>query len=205
MAPTKRKAAQANLSATAPAAKRGRRANGRLAEPTAAASRSRRDSAVSVNAPDPDSHTTRGAVKKTSAKDISNTKKPATKVAATPKAKSKAKVGRKPKGRTSETTNGQSEAQRSRRSSISVEIPVRQRSEQEKDEDEDDEDEVGRAYWLMKAEPDSRIEKGKDVKFSIDDLQNATEPEGWDGTWGNELILFNLLTACRSSKSDRCV
>ena len=36
-------------------------------------------------------------------------------------------------------------------------------------------------YWLMKAEPDSRIEKGHDVKFSIDDLAARTEPEGWDG------------------------
>ncbi|KAJ2470560.1 hypothetical protein GGI02_002845 [Coemansia sp. RSA 2322] len=37
-------------------------------------------------------------------------------------------------------------------------------------------------YWLMKAEPESRIVKGKDVKFSIDDLQameNSTSP--WDG------------------------
>ncbi|KIV78288.1 hypothetical protein PV11_10017 [Exophiala sideris] len=36
-------------------------------------------------------------------------------------------------------------------------------------------------YWLMKAEPDSRMEKGHDVKFSIDDLAARTEPEGWDG------------------------
>ncbi|OAL21871.1 hypothetical protein AYO22_07813 [Fonsecaea multimorphosa] len=36
-------------------------------------------------------------------------------------------------------------------------------------------------YWLMKAEPESRIEKGHDVKFSIDDLAAKTEPEGWDG------------------------
>ncbi|KAJ2800971.1 hypothetical protein H4R20_003860, partial [Coemansia guatemalensis] len=37
-------------------------------------------------------------------------------------------------------------------------------------------------YWLMKAEPESRIVKGIDVKFSIDDLQameNSTSP--WDG------------------------
>jgi hypothetical protein len=40
----------------------------------------------------------------------------------------------------------------------------------------------GKQYWLMKAEPDSRIENGVDVKFSIDDLRNAKEPEGWDGT-----------------------
>lgn len=35
-------------------------------------------------------------------------------------------------------------------------------------------------HWLMKAEPDSRIVKGKDVKFSIDDLKEmGTSP--WDG------------------------
>ncbi|MCJ1419013.1 hypothetical protein MMC32_005364 [Xylographa parallela] len=41
--------------------------------------------------------------------------------------------------------------------------------------------EHGPSYWLMKAEPESRIEKGKDVKFSIDDLAARTEPEAWDG------------------------
>ncbi|KAL9098081.1 MAG: hypothetical protein Q9163_006190 [Psora crenata] len=44
---------------------------------------------------------------------------------------------------------------------------------------EGDQDEP--SYWLMKAEPDSRMEKGRDVKFSIDDLRAATEPEAWDG------------------------
>ena len=39
----------------------------------------------------------------------------------------------------------------------------------------------GKNFWLMKAEPLSRMEKGKDVKFSIDDLEAAKEPEGWDG------------------------
>ena len=43
------------------------------------------------------------------------------------------------------------------------------------------EDTEGPSYWLMKAEPESRIEKGKDVKFSIDDLKAATTPEPWDG------------------------
>lgn len=38
-----------------------------------------------------------------------------------------------------------------------------------------------RQYWLMKAEPESRLEKGHDVKFSIDDLASKTEPEPWDG------------------------
>ena len=49
------------------------------------------------------------------------------------------------------------------------------------DAGEGDEDHEGPAYWLMKAEPESRIAKGKDVKFSIDDLENASEPEAWDG------------------------
>ncbi|TVY18373.1 Thymocyte nuclear protein 1 [Lachnellula arida] len=39
---------------------------------------------------------------------------------------------------------------------------------------------TGRQYWLMKAEPESRFEKGKDIKFSIDDLAAKTEPEPWD-------------------------
>jgi hypothetical protein len=41
--------------------------------------------------------------------------------------------------------------------------------------------ELQRRFWLMKAEPESRIEKGKDVKFSIDDLAACKEPQGWDG------------------------
>lgn len=43
-------------------------------------------------------------------------------------------------------------------------------------------EDTGRSYWLMKAEPESRLEKGVDVKFSIDDLADANEPEPWDGT-----------------------
>jgi hypothetical protein len=43
----------------------------------------------------------------------------------------------------------------------------------------------GKQYWLMKAEPDSRVENGVDVKFSIDDLMNAKVPEGWDGKGPN--------------------
>ncbi|KAL2827439.1 PUA-like domain-containing protein [Aspergillus cavernicola] len=42
-------------------------------------------------------------------------------------------------------------------------------------------DDTGPSYWLLKAEPESRMEKGKDVKFSIDDLRDAKEPEPWDG------------------------
>ncbi|KAI1431348.1 PUA-like domain-containing protein [Xylaria sp. CBS 124048] len=38
-----------------------------------------------------------------------------------------------------------------------------------------------RWYWLMKAEPQTRLENGIDVKFSIDDLASRTDPEPWDG------------------------
>ncbi|KAL8954831.1 MAG: hypothetical protein Q9193_007064, partial [Seirophora villosa] len=42
-------------------------------------------------------------------------------------------------------------------------------------------DSDGPSYWLMKAEPTSRIGKRKDVMFSINDFVNATEPEAWIG------------------------
>ncbi|CUS12436.1 unnamed protein product, partial [Tuber aestivum] len=45
----------------------------------------------------------------------------------------------------------------------------------------DGNDQPFRSYWLMKAEPESRIEKGKDVKFSIDDLRACEKPAAWDG------------------------
>ena len=59
----------------------------------------------------------------------------------------------------------------------------------------------GRNFWLMKAEPLSRMEKGKDVKFSIDDLKAAKEPEGWDGnTHHLELIDLSLTEYLRRPK-----
>ncbi|KAL8794376.1 MAG: hypothetical protein Q9195_003074 [Heterodermia aff. obscurata] len=67
-----------------------------------------------------------------------------------------------------------------RRAKVSVNVPS-PRLAVEKAEDADEEDADEPNYWLMKAEPESRLEKGKDVKFSIDDLKNAPEPEGWDG------------------------
>lgn len=36
-------------------------------------------------------------------------------------------------------------------------------------------------YWLLKAEPETRLENGVDVRFSIDDLAAKTTPEPWDG------------------------
>ncbi|KAH8819670.1 PUA-like domain-containing protein [Xylogone sp. PMI_703] len=50
-----------------------------------------------------------------------------------------------------------------------------------KDESSRDNPPTGRQYWLMKAEPESRLENGTDVKFSIDDLAAKKEPEPWDG------------------------
>ena len=67
-----------------------------------------------------------------------------------------------------------------RRARVSVDVPSN-KSTTEEAEDADEEDADEPSYWLMKAEPESRMEKGKDVKFSIDDLMNAPEPEGWDG------------------------
>ncbi|KAL9610160.1 MAG: hypothetical protein Q9167_005114 [Letrouitia subvulpina] len=64
-----------------------------------------------------------------------------------------------------------------------VELPPigKNKGKEAKEDSEEEVDPDGPFYWLMKAEPESRIEKGKDVKFSIDDLKNATEPEAWDG------------------------
>ncbi|KAK1673260.1 PUA-like domain-containing protein, partial [Colletotrichum godetiae] len=36
-------------------------------------------------------------------------------------------------------------------------------------------------YWLMKSEPDVRIEDGYEIKFSVDDLAAKKTPEGWEG------------------------
>lgn len=38
-------------------------------------------------------------------------------------------------------------------------------------------------YWLLKAEPETRLENGVDVRFSIDDLAAKTTPEPWDGEY----------------------
>ena len=68
-------------------------------------------------------------------------------------------------------------------SNVSVEVPKTRVSSAEREQRADDEDaeNEGRSYWLMKAEPESRIEKGVDVKFSIDDLARKGAPEPWDG------------------------
>lgn len=63
------------------------------------------------------------------------------------------------------------------------------------EEDEDDKP-TTLAYWLMKSEPESRIEKGVDVKFSIEDLENADGAVVWDGIVLFMLFLFLLILSC---------
>lgn len=57
-------------------------------------------------------------------------------------------------------------------------------SADELDAEANDEENDSRQFWLMKAEPNDRFENGHNVKFSIDDLAAATEPEKWDGKFG---------------------
>jgi predicted RNA-binding protein with PUA-like domain len=54
-------------------------------------------------------------------------------------------------------------------------------------------------YWLMKAEPESRLEKGVDVKFSIDDLARV-EKEPWDGI-RNPVARNNMLAMKRGERA----
>jgi EVE domain len=48
-------------------------------------------------------------------------------------------------------------------------------------------------YFLLKAEPDTRIENGIDISFSIDDLASRTSPEPWDGI-RNHVAKNNILS-----------
>jgi hypothetical protein len=50
----------------------------------------------------------------------------------------------------------------------------------------------GTWYWLLKAEPETRIENGIDISFSIDDLRSKTKPEGWDGEFFSPHVLCGL-------------
>ena len=116
------------------------------------------------------------------AKPAAKEKKPAKKSKTGPVAVPAAKVKKVPKTANASRRLTKSPQKGRRDSNISIEIPdVYTTTANHVNEAEDDEDPEGPAYWLMEAEPESRIEKGKDVKFSIDDLQNATEPEAWDG------------------------
>lgn len=57
---------------------------------------------------------------------------------------------------------------------------------------EDGQDAGDFQYWLMKAEPDTRVVKGVDVAFPIDKLAQATEPEPWDGKYNPSPTLGDM-------------
>lgn len=100
--------------------------------------------------------------------------------------KSKKSKGAEPKtkinhvGKGSKNTNATEVSSERRGSQVSINIAADPDNSANADEEENEESD-GPSYWLMKAEPESRIEKGKDVKFSIDDLEAASGPEAWDG------------------------
>ncbi|KAF9888807.1 hypothetical protein FE257_008383 [Aspergillus nanangensis] len=88
--------------------------------------------------------------------------------------------GKRGRPRKSLPANGTDAAPEKPEQSESTSAEAAKADEEDADADGDDE-EITRSYWLMKAEPESRMEKGVDVKFSIDDLRERTEPEAWDG------------------------
>ncbi|KAL9067387.1 MAG: hypothetical protein Q9161_006896 [Pseudevernia consocians] len=182
MAPAKRKANTAADVAGTVATKRLKR----VVEPTASSSRPSRTSLAVAAAP----RSTRSSIsgKPTPVKPAKNTvkdplngtaKESATKTAT----KVKATDSRK-RGRPAKTTTSKEEAAAPEGTSILlVDVPLREKPAVNGEAEEEAEtNSGGPAYWLMKAEPESRIEKGKDVKFSIDDLKAASKPEGWDET-----------------------
>ena len=187
MAPAKRKA-DAMADATAPPAKRSRRPSEAGNEKTnvnktATSSRPKRLSISAANTPrslrssNSAPTTPSMKVKKVTKTPMngsitkSTTKKVSTKG---PKGGKQSRKAAVPNKETVAAQNGRQKA------NISIEVPITTKSEANV-EPEVEEDTDGPSHWLMKAEPESRIEKGRDVKFSIDDLKAATSPEGWDG------------------------
>ena len=59
----------------------------------------------------------------------------------------------------------------------------------------------GEWHWLMKAEPETRLENGIDVSFSIDDLRAREVPEPWDGMWPHPELFggYVVLTISKGS------
>ena len=174
MAPAKRKANTAADKTGTAAPKRQKK----IREPTASSSRPSRTSLSEAAAP-------RSTRSSTSGKSASEppTKK-ATKasvngVAKTFAPKVKATASRNRGKSTKTSIHGEETTAPEEKSTVVVDVPLREKPAEAEDEGEVNGE--GPAYWLMKAEPESRIEKGKDVKFSIDDLEAAKEPEGWDG------------------------
>ena len=174
MAPAKRKAKTA-ADKTGTAAPKRQKKN---IEPTASSSRPSRASLSEAAAP----RSTRSSISGKSAPDPPTKKatKASDKVAAknsVPKVKA---IASRKRGKSAKTSvHGEETTASEGKSTVVVDVPFREKPAEAEDEAEVNGE--GPAYWLMKAEPESRIEKGKDVKFSIDDLEAAKEPEGWDG------------------------
>ncbi|EEP77936.1 conserved hypothetical protein [Uncinocarpus reesii 1704] len=174
----------------APQPKSGRRTNSAIAvKETAASSRPRR--VVKELVKDVDETPVKRVAKRATA---SKTAKGAQTTTAAKGATTKGKVGRPPKRKAGKvaldepapantgrkrTKTTKSEANGKKEEPAKVVINETEEAE-EAEEDEDGDARDDKSYWLMKAEPESRLEKGVDVKFSIDDLREATEPEAWD-------------------------
>ena len=167
MAPSKRKASNA-IHESAPESKRSRPK--KEVEKTASSSRPNRKSLIAAKQP----RSLRSSVSSAASPPELEGRNPAKKTSVT-----KTKVNGHKKEVTRARVNGNDDI-RQHQANVSVEIDSKTPTAAD-DADEEDEEGDGPAYWLMKAEPNSRVEKGKDVKFSIDDLKAATSPEAWDG------------------------
>ncbi|OJD25056.1 hypothetical protein ACJ73_03584 [Blastomyces percursus] len=158
--------------------KKRRLSNRSLAPPvvqTAASSRPKRASrALHVGKESPESEPSEGVRKRTSGANTGKTKREEdSKASSAPATKPKNNKGVQPAAIKS--------IQHGSGPPVSADGIETEPSNKRTVNDPQDEEDDSKSYWLMKAEPESRIEKGVDVRFSIDDLRDATEPEPWDG------------------------
>lgn len=110
--------------------------------------------------------------------------------AATDGASKKGKIAKQPaKRKATKAAEKETAPARKRVRATKGQVSGKKKDDDEKKvKDDEDVEDAGNAngdksYWLMKAEPNTRLEKGVDVKFSIDDLREAAEPEPWDGAF----------------------
>lgn len=179
MAPRKRKADAVDDSATPHAQKTTRTIQ--TVEKTASSSRPKRTSLIAANAPKSTWSSTSGTGSGTPAKTTKKMTTTSVKARTQTTPKAKFTQGQKRARKASSTSVASTQANSEQQATFSIDVPIK--TVNGNIEDHEDERTDGPSYWLMKAEPDSRIEKGKDVKFSIDDLKTATAPEPWDGTY----------------------
>lgn len=176
----------------APVLKRTRGATARQAQPAAAVTRSKRTSRTNASSP-----LTKSPIRGKLSRSRKNAENDVEKVETPKAAKSNAT-------RTSTVSEAPNATASRRNSTVSVEVPRRGKNKAvakaaDDEEPHEDVESDGLSYWLMKAEPESRIEKGKDVKFSIDDLKARQEPEGWDGKSDP-----HVQSPLRTNNIDRC-